>query len=135
MSTSSISGRREYLGRYQEYLQSPRADHGHHYASGSLSGFSGLSGHSSYAECCPLVVDPLTLILLLAGIAGAAYFLSVVVEGEIGPVVVPNVGGRFRRRRRRRSAVVAGERRRRTLATSLSGLPILMTQPTLAPPP
>ena len=53
-----------------------------------------LVGSSSYGheeDCCPLVVDPLTLIGLLGGIAAATAFLNV--------LITMNITGRKRKRR------------------------------------
>ncbi len=61
---------------------------------GSFSSYGGWSsgsrGGGSY-ECCPLVVDPLTLVALLAFIAGGTYFLNI--------AITMNIVGKKRRKR------------------------------------
>jgi hypothetical protein len=52
-------------------------------------------GHGHEEPCCPLVVDPLCLLAILGGIAGATYFLQLVIAKTFG------------KKRRRRMAEVA----------------------------
>jgi hypothetical protein len=46
-------------------------------------GDQSLALSSSYDSCCPLVVDPLCLVAILLGIAGATYFLQFVIANEL----------------------------------------------------
>ena len=64
--------------------------YGHHSGGGHghSPGHSGHSGHNSGAygykyQCCPLVIDTWCLATILASIAGAAVFLSWVIQIEI----------------------------------------------------
>lgn len=63
---------------------------------GNYGGFSGHGGGYTSSPCCPLVVDPLTLVTLLAGIAGATFFLNTAITMNI--VMTP------KKKRKRRSA-------------------------------
>jgi len=54
-------------------------------------------GHYGKIECCDLVVDPLTFLALLGGIAGGTAFLNVAITMNIN-----------KRRRRRRNALPEG---------------------------
>ena len=64
---------------------------------GSGSGYGGY-GHESYGhehhDCCPLVVDPMTLCALLGLIAAATYFLRTAITMNM------NIVGRKRRKKR-----------------------------------
>ncbi len=51
--------------------------------SASLVGSPSGSGGGKYVDCCPLVVDPLTLLSLIAGIAAATAFLNVAITMNI----------------------------------------------------
>ena len=57
------------------------------------SGYGGHSGHGGYKDpdCCPLVVDPLTLAALFGAIAAGTVFLNT--------VITMNITGRRRRKR------------------------------------
>ena len=48
---------------------------------GTASGNSALSfsGHYGHHKCCPLVVDPLCMVIILGGLAYAVYFLNVLI--------------------------------------------------------
>ena len=70
---------------------------------GSFSGSGyggGGAGSGYYRECCPLVVDPLTLFAILACIGFFAAFLNVVITMTD-----------FKRKRRRRSPISTAEER------------------------
>ena len=69
---STGSGEGGYRRGYEEdYYPTSQYNYG---------GFSGGGGHE---ECCPLVVDPLTLLALIAGIAGATFFLNMLITMNI----------------------------------------------------
>ncbi len=65
--------RSDYYGDYYELPVASRSGHG-------------------YGDCCPLVVDPLTLFAILLGIAGATFFLNTAITMNI-----------MRRKRRKRA--------------------------------
>ena len=65
---------------------------GYSSGSGSGSGHSGSGGGGGGQDCCPLVVDPLTLFTLIAFIAGATYFLNL--------AITMNITGRKKRKKR-----------------------------------
>ncbi len=78
---------------------------------GSLSGY-GHSGGGGGVECCPLVVDPLTMVTLLAFIAGATLFLNIQITMILGG----------KKRRRRRSNLSSGESSDAIMETINQGL-------------
>lgn len=57
--------------------------------------------HYDHDECCPLVVDPLTLFAFLGFLAGATYFLNTLITMNINNNNNNNPGGGFFRRRTR----------------------------------
>ena len=70
---------------------------------GHSGGYGGHGHHSGYGkkkECCPLVVDPLTLAALLGSIAVATFFLNTLITMNIS---------KKRRRRRTTEALEAQE--------------------------
>lgn len=81
---SSYSGYHYYSYPWAAY--GSRDSYGQLYASASGSGSGSGYGHK---DCCPLVVDALTLLTLLAGIAAATAFLYI--------LITMNITGRKRR--------------------------------------
>lgn len=55
-------------------------DNYYHYGNDYSGGFSSGYGH----QCCPLVVDPLTLTAILGGIAAATAFFNVLITMTLG---------------------------------------------------
>ena len=54
------------------------------FGSNGMANYGGFSGGGMDEDgCCPLVVDPLTLAALLAGVAGATYFLNILITMNI----------------------------------------------------
>ena len=82
--------RRRSGGGYGNYNtgSSDVGAYGHH-GYGHHSGY----GHKKKIECCPLVVDPLTLASFLGAIVGGTLFLNMLIANEI-------MMGRRRRRKR-----------------------------------
>lgn len=74
---SSSDDNRQYVDPVRsksDYYHSGYSDYHSGYGGGGGGHYSGSYGHD--LECCPLVVDPLTLIAILGGIAGATVFLN-----------------------------------------------------------
>ena len=74
---SSSDNNRQYVDPVRsksDYYHSGYSDYHSGYGGGGGGHYSGSYGHD--LECCPLVVDPLTLIAILGGIAGATVFLN-----------------------------------------------------------
>ena len=69
---------------------------------------SGSTGYNKEPECCPLVVDPLTFFTLLGFLAGATYFLNVLITMNIMP--------RRRRRESKEKSTAKGQVHQRGIA-------------------
>ena len=87
--------------RGQQVDKTAKSDYVHRHGSTGYGGASSGHGHSGYGlkrvECCPLVVDPLTVISLLAAIGGATFFLNTVITMD---TMLPEVNNPKRKRKR-----------------------------------
>ena len=78
----------DYGGQHNSYASPSGGGYGHHHHGG---------------DCCPLVVDPMTLCALLGSIALATYFLgNIVIPAEIMP---PTPFRAFRHKRRGKTTI------------------------------
>ena len=90
-------------GKHSGYGKHSGSGYGHSGYGGHSGGYGGHGHHSGYGkkkECCPLVVDPLTLAALLGSIAVATFFLNTLITMNIS---------KKRRRRRTTEALEAQE--------------------------